>query len=196
MKRLIAILVFAVVGHALAQDDLVEYAEDREGGTYYYYRSRVKEISRGYEVWIKSAHLPPAKTASGKPYAWAILRYKIDCFANTLARQQSTLYEASGAVLDTSDTPRAASQVVPESMGEALLKAICSLGRRGGFKNDPLAYDLSKLEEIYPNWAEIMGSPSYAAWLQSRPAAYRKTCSQTKLWRQAAECLERFLRTQ
>jgi len=101
----------------------VEWREigDTKEATYYYNTLKVICEKGILKAWIKSA-----QKDTGKPLAYSLTRYELNCHSNQLRATSTVHYEKDGTLLD-SFTPKnpAWDDLVPDSIGEHIWQTVC-----------------------------------------------------------------------
>ena len=80
-------------------------------------------------VWVKQVYAK-TQTAQGKEYDALVMQYFVDCKKHRWAQGQWVARSSEGAVVGSGDDSRIAvrfEEVVPETVGEAAMDAICKL---------------------------------------------------------------------
>ncbi|MDC2824632.1 surface-adhesin E family protein [Rodentibacter pneumotropicus] len=78
-------------------------------------------------IWIKFTYPEPTyiKGGAGK-VSHFIAKVKSDCKNDLLNIVQNTYYQEDGSVVRISDYPIGFAEMTPDSIGESILKAVCS----------------------------------------------------------------------
>jgi Surface-adhesin protein E len=81
-------------------------------------------------VWVKKVYAKPQTGAGGKEYDTVVLQYFVDCKKHRWARGQWLARGSDGSVVESGDDsqiPVPFTEVVPETVGEEAMNAMCKL---------------------------------------------------------------------
>ncbi|RYH32943.1 MAG: hypothetical protein EON54_20620 [Alcaligenaceae bacterium] len=132
--RFIFLLACLLSTAAVAQDDSWKpYALSQSGNLQQLREDRtVKESDDVFLVWTKTTYNKPYSTMKngGPPFStYSVERLRVDCRNNTSQSLADVYYGKDGTVLNSYYTPAMPQVIVPDTVGEALLKAVCVFGR-------------------------------------------------------------------
>ena len=129
-KRVIA----AVLGLLLAQPAWAEWVklgtEKRSRDTYYWDPATVRKTANGRRAWVMMDFGKPQKSFTGIPYKSDQTLYEYNCAEEASRRLQIRVFagqQGDGNVIDTVDKAGTWSVVGPGSIGEDILKTVCSV---------------------------------------------------------------------
>ena len=130
MKYLLSFLLIFLFSTSIRAQEWVSIGQDRQGEDHLIYTKLVNsDDSEGFGVWVKY-QTNDYSTVKGKKIVIKIevkQLMQIKCSSNEIAVVQTVVYNAKGDVVRSSKSYPEFSAVIPDSMGELVVNAACSL---------------------------------------------------------------------
>lgn len=112
---------------AVANDEWIKIAES-ESTTHSVNPARWRSQTKGsLQAWVKSDE---KKTKKGIKYKYYLSDYRINCKEDSLYVASSTFYDSKGGLINSEKKSYPAfEEVIPESVGERILKTMCEVSQ-------------------------------------------------------------------
>lgn len=137
MKAIILLISVLLIGHKSIAQDWVYVGADTEGTKWYVKSSYVSKdgySNSGIKIWTKMESKKTTVKKNGKTLTYTNTKELqlifADCNDRRIKFVTTTVYNSQGKVVDTvtlEDYEQEWKDVVPDSMGEAMLDKICEL---------------------------------------------------------------------